>query len=87
MKLPIMLSQQTINVHFSLATFLSDSAQETFLYKFLSKIELFNIWFIAVLCIGIAVMINKDAKKIWPIVAGLYLVWYLGSSAVGGFFG
>jgi hypothetical protein len=86
-KLPIMLSRETVQVHFSPATFMSDSMSEGFIYQFLSKLDLFNIWSIAVLCIGIAVVAEKDIKRVWPWVVLLYAVWYLITSALGGIMG
>jgi len=86
-KLPIMLSQNTINVHFSLATFMSDEAQNTFIYKFLSNIELFNIWSIAVLCIGIAVVSRVKVEKVWPWAVLLFLIYYAGAAGIGTAFG
>jgi len=86
-KLPIILSRETLNVHFSLATFMSESGKETFIYKLLSKVELFNVWGIIVLCIGIAVIGRHDIKKVWPPVVGIFVLWYLATSAFGGMFG
>ena len=86
-KLPIILAQQTMNVHFSLATFMSDSAQTTFLYKMLSKVEVFNIWIIAVLCIGIGVMSKTGAKKSWPWVVLIFVIWYVATAGLGSMFG
>ncbi len=86
-KLPIMLSRETVKIHFSPATFMSDSMSESFIYQFLSKLDLFNVWSIAVLCIGIAVVSEKDIKKVWPWVVLLYAVWYLITSAFGGIMG
>jgi len=82
-KLPIMLQKESINVHFSLATFMADSAKDTFLYKVLVNTDLFNIWSVALLCIGIAVVNGLKVKKVWPVVVGLLIVWYLGSAAIG----
>ncbi len=86
-KLPIILAKQTLNVHFSLATFLPDAQKETFLYKFLAQVEVFNIWSIAVLCIGIAVVTRTDVKKIWPWVVILFVLWYVVSIGVGSLVG
>lgn len=86
LKAPIMRFKETMNVHFSLATFMPDSARETFLYKFLMNTDFFNLWYIAVLCIGIAVVAGLNVKKVWPVVAGLLVLWYLGSAAIGGLF-
>ncbi|MBN2355083.1 YIP1 family protein [candidate division KSB1 bacterium] len=86
-KLPIMLQKETLNVHFSLATFMSDSAKDTFIYKFLVNSDLFNIWSIAVLCIGIAIVSGLKVKKVWPVVVVLLIVWYLATAALGKLFG
>ena len=86
-KLPIMLQKETLNVHFSLATFISDSAKNTLLYKFLANTDLFNIWSIIVLCIGIAVVGGLKVKKVWPIVVILLVIWYIATAALGKLFG
>jgi hypothetical protein len=86
-KAPIMMHKMTMNVHFSLATFLPDSARETFLYKVLMNTDFFNIWFIAVLCIGIATVAGLKVKKSWPVVAGLLVLWYLVTAGISSMMG
>lgn len=86
-KLPLMLSKQTMNVHFSLATFLPDEQKTTFLYKILMQVELFNIWAIVFLSIGIAVVSKLDTKKVWPWVVLVFAVWYVAQAALGSMFG
>jgi len=82
-KLPIMLSQQTINIHFSLAKlFMDEASMNTFLYKFLANIELFNLWSIAVLIVGIATVIRVNISKVWPWAAVLFLIYYLAVSGI-----
>ncbi len=82
-KLPIMLSQQSINIHFSLAKLFMDEASiNTFMYKFLANIELFNLWSIAVLIIGIATVTRTTISKVWPWVAVLFLIYYLAVAGV-----
>jgi hypothetical protein len=85
-KLPLILSKETLNVHFSLATFMSDELRDTFLYKILASVEVFNIWAIAVLCIGIAVVYKFKTNKVWPIVVIVYAIYFLGSAALSGLF-
>lgn len=74
-KLPLIIKQQSVKIFFSLATFLSPEASETFLYRLLNKFALFEIWQLAVVIIGVAVM-NKFAtpKAAVPIVA-LWLLY------------
>ncbi|MBN1561803.1 YIP1 family protein [candidate division KSB1 bacterium] len=86
-KLPIMLSQQTMNVHFSLATLMSDASKETFLYKMLANVELFNLWTIAVTSIGIAIIAGVKTKKVWPWVVLINVLYWVIAAAVGGAFG
>ena len=76
-KLPIMLSQRTLNVHFSIATFLPEEQRFTFLYRFLMQVDVFNIWSIAVLSIGIAVISKKSANSVWPWVGLSYALWWI----------
>jgi hypothetical protein len=85
-KAPIIRFKETMNVHFSLATFMPDSAKESLIYKFLMNTDFFNIWFIAVLCIGIAVVAGLKVQKVWPVVVGLLVLWYLATAAIGGLF-
>jgi hypothetical protein len=86
-KSPLILAKKTINIHFSIATFLPASSSDTFIYKLLSKVEIFNIWGIVVLCIGIAIIGRFNIKKVWPIVVGLYTAWYIITSLISGFVG
>lgn len=86
-KVPLMISQKTMNVHFSLATFMPDSAQDTFLYKLLAQFELFNIWAIIALCIGVAVCAKLPIKKVWPLVAIIYVIWFLVTAGLSGLLG
>ena len=85
-KLPIILNKQTLNVHFSLATFMSDALKDTFLYKALASVELFNIWSIAVLCIGVAVACKIKISKVWPIVVIVYAIYFIGQAALSSLF-
>lgn len=86
-KAPIMVHKLTMNVHFSLATFMPDSARESYLYKVLMNTDFFNIWYVAILCIGIATVSGLKVQRVWPVVVGLLLLWYLASAAFGSLMG
>ena len=86
-KMPIMLSQQTMNVHFSLATFMVDASKDTFLYKLLANIEIFNIWTIAVYAIGIAIVAKLKIKSVWPWVLILTALYWVAAAGLGSAFG
>lgn len=82
-KLPIIFSQRTVNVHFSPATFMGDAAKETFLYRLFAKFDLFSIWGMIVLAIGISIVAGLKPKKVMPWVVIIYLLWWVGTAALG----
>jgi hypothetical protein len=73
--LPIILSKKTAEVHFSLATFLPVDNAETLMYQFLKKFDLFAIWSLIVMGIGIAVIYRFTTKKSMTMVTALYVVY------------
>ena len=86
-KMPIMLSQQTMNVHFSLATFMADASKNTFLYKLLANVEIFNVWTIVVYSIGIAIVAKLKVKSVWPWVLILTVLYWVAAAGLGSAFG
>ena len=83
-KAPIILNKNTVDVHFSPATFLSDT--DSFVYKLLSQFDLFNIWSFFIVSIGIAVVTRKRMQSVWPWVAIIYLVYFVGAATVQNLF-
>jgi hypothetical protein len=79
--LPMILSRKTMEVHFSLAAFMSADASETFLYQLLKKIDLFAFWQIVVAGIGVAVIYKFTTKKAIAMVASLYVLYMVISLA------
>jgi hypothetical protein len=79
--MPIIFSKKTMEVHFSLAAFMSSDAAETFLYQLLKKIDLFAIWQIAVAGIGVAIVYKFTTKKSITMVASLYIIFIIISLA------
>jgi len=75
--LPIILSKKTMEVHFSLAAFMSADASETFLYQLLKKIDLFACWQIVVAGIGVAAVYKFTTKKSITMVASLYIIYMI----------
>ncbi|MBN1481218.1 YIP1 family protein [candidate division KSB1 bacterium] len=81
-KLPVMWFRQTMNIHISPATLMSESATETFLYKLLAKFDLFSIWGMIVLGIGLAVVGGLKPKKVLPWVVILYVLFWVASASL-----
>lgn len=58
----------------SLATLLSPDQAGTPFYSILSGIDVFNIWYFAVLAIGFAVVSKVKKKYVYAITAGIFLI-------------
>ena len=84
--LPLVLSQETMQISFSLATFMSEESKNTFLYLFLKKVEIFTIWLIAIYSIGLGVIYKAKTQKMAIAVGVVYLIYAVVGSALGGMF-
>ncbi len=84
-KMPLILTTHSINVQTSPALFLSPEQQGTFLYSFLSSFDVFNVWFLAVFAIGMAVLYEVKRSRAMTLVFGTWLVWIVAKSAVAAF--
>ena len=58
--------------------------ESSFLAKFLGTIDLFIVWWVVVLAIGLAVLFKR---KTGPIAAGLFIVYGVIAVIVAAFFG
>lgn len=84
--LPLVLSQETMKISFSLATLMSPESEKTFLYRFLQKAEIFTIWWLAVYSIGLGVIYKMRTQKVATAVGSVYLIYALVGSWVAGLF-
>jgi len=84
--LPLVLQKQTMNVSFSLATFMSDEAKTTFLYQLLQKVDIFFIAWIAVYSIGLAVIYKMETRKTAAAVTVVYVLYAVIASYVSNAF-
>lgn len=89
-KLPLTLAKKSTDVQTSLALFLSANAKETFLYKIFSGLDIFAIWQVILVSMGIAVMYKFTPKKSYTTVFILWIIWIFLksglSSLLGGMF-
>jgi len=58
----------------SLATLLSPDQSGTLIYSILSAIDVFGIWYYAVLAIGFAAVSRLKKKHVYAVTAGVYLI-------------
>jgi len=86
-KIPLAVAKKTAEVQTSLALFLSPDIKEAFIYRFFAHFDIFNIWMIILVSLGLAVMYNFTVKKSFTTVFALWLLWAIVSSSLAGLFG
>jgi hypothetical protein len=73
LKTPLMLIKESAQVHTSLAALMPSGTEESILFKILTHTDLFTIWEIYLVSIGLAVVYRFTTRK----AAGLVIGWYL----------
>jgi hypothetical protein len=81
-KVPLMLSRGTVNVQTSLASFLDPGKKGTFLYQLLARTDVFSLWQLVLVCIGMAVIYRFTVKKAATGVVALYVVYAIAAAAI-----
>jgi hypothetical protein len=80
----LMYVQRSIHAGTSLALILPEDMRENFLYRFLGQFDLFTLWQLGILSIGLGVIYCWKTAKSAGMVFGLWLLWALLSSILGG---
>ncbi|HPC35673.1 MAG TPA: YIP1 family protein [Candidatus Marinimicrobia bacterium] len=81
-KVPLMLSQQTVRIYTSPAVFLQDDS--TFWFRLFANLDLFVLWKVILLGIGVGVVSKvKTSKSIWTIFI-CWLIYCLAVAGIGG---
>ncbi|MGH8003204.1 MAG: YIP1 family protein, partial [Limisphaerales bacterium] len=65
----------TLNTALSLAAFFPADQSETFAYRLINGLDIFSIWFISVLIIGLATVYNFKAGKVAVWILPLWILW------------
>jgi hypothetical protein len=86
-KFPLVMAKGNINVQTSLALILSPDKQGSFIYSVLSSFDIFTIWQVLLLSIGLGVMYKFTTKKALMAVLVLWIIWILLKSGLGSAFG
>lgn len=86
-KIPLVFMRETAEIQTSLALLLSPDMKESFIYRFLAQIDIFTIWTMILVSLGMAVMYNFTLRKSATTVFVLWLLWVLVSSALAGILG
>jgi hypothetical protein len=85
----ILMKGTTQGVTTSLALLMADpepGAKPSFLFRLLSKFDVFTLWQMALWAVGVAVIYRFSTKKSAAMVAVLWVLWVIISVSLGGLF-
>ncbi len=74
----------TLNTPLSLAVFFPSDQSETFAYRLINGFDIFSIWFVSVLIIGLATVYNFKAGKVAVWILPLWILWKVALAALAG---
>ena len=81
---PLMLSKNSMMVHTGLGLLLPAEMLDSFAGRFLAGIEIFMLWQVVIVAVGISALGKVDTRKALVPVVVLWLVWVLIAAALGG---
>jgi len=87
LRIPLILSKHTANVHFSLALLLPEDQSKTVLYNLLKAFDIFSIWQYVVLAIGFAVIYKFSIKKSGITMLILFIIYVIFAVSMSQLFG
>jgi len=81
-KVPLMLSQQTVRIYTSPAILLQDDS--TFIFRLFTNLDLFVFWKVILMAIGVGVIARIKTKKVFWAILACWLVYCFAIAGVGG---
>jgi len=81
-KVPLILVKKSVRIQTSLAALMPSGSDESVLFKILAKFDIFTIWQIALISMGLAVVYKFSTKKSATMVVAFWAVWIILSVAV-----
>jgi len=81
-KTPLILARQTTKVYTSLALLMEESS--TFLYRFISNIDIFAVWKIVLFSIALGVLLDKKSTKPFGVILTIWLLYALAAAMLAG---
>lgn len=75
----------TMQSALSLAAFFPADKTGTFAYNFINSFDIFSIWFITVLIIGMATVYNFKTSKVAMVILPVWLLWKVVMAVLTGF--
>jgi len=79
-KVPLMFIKETSRVYTSLGLFMPVSMEKTYISHVLNNFDIFTLWSIIIVTIGIRVLCVAEKAKVNKIVVSLWMCWVLLSS-------
>lgn len=86
-KVPLIISKESMKVYTSLALLFDKPDQASTLFKLANAVDLFSIWRLAVWAIGLGVVYKFSQGKSWAIVLIWYVVYVAVSIGLSSLFG
>lgn len=74
----------TLKTALSLAAFFPAEATDSFVYRLVNGFDVFSIWFVSVLIIGLSTIYNFKAGKVAAWVLPLWVLWKVAAAALAG---
>jgi hypothetical protein len=76
-KIPLMLVKKTMRVHTSLVVLMPAGDDQSVLFKILAKFDIFIIWQLALVALGLSIIYNFSIKKTAGLVILFWIIWII----------
>jgi hypothetical protein len=86
-KYPLIMMKKDLNVQTSLALLLSAESKNSFLYSFLSSFDIFTIWQLILVSMGMGILYRYSTKKAFTATCILWIIWIVAKSGLSSLFG
>jgi hypothetical protein len=86
-KFPLIMTKHTLDIQTSLAVLLSPESKGSFVHSILSSFDIFTIWQVILVSLGMGVMYKYSTQKALTTVAILWIIWILAKSVLSSVFG
>ncbi|MBT3252258.1 MAG: hypothetical protein HN729_04975 [Candidatus Marinimicrobia bacterium] len=76
-KVPLIISTNSLQVETGLSLLIPDSLTESFIYNFMFQFDFFSIWRVVLLGLGMSIIFQTEKKKTLGILFGLWVAYAL----------
>jgi hypothetical protein len=86
-KFPLIMTKRTLDIQTSLAVLLSPDSKGTFVHSVLSSFDIFTIWQVILVSLGLGVMYKYSTQKALTTVVIIWIIWIFAKSGLSSIFG